>query len=84
MRQFGTEPAQEERREHVVPREWLVPLKRMPTMSAAIGMMKQGAVLYHTFGLPEPDFTVEPPAGGEWWIFSGMDAGLDGTIYSGL
>jgi hypothetical protein len=47
-------------------------------------MMKQGAVLYHTFGLPEPDFTVEPPAGGEWWIFSGMDAGLDGTIYSGL
>lgn len=47
-------------------------------------MMKRVPVEYRTFGLPEPDLTVEPPAGGEWWIFSGMGTGLDDTIYSGL
>jgi len=47
-------------------------------------MTKRVPVRYRTFGLPEPDLTVEPPPGGEWWIFCGMGAGLDGTIYSGL
>jgi len=37
-------------------------------------MTKRVTVSYRTFDLPE----------GEWWIFSGMGTGLDGTIYSGL
>lgn len=47
-------------------------------------LTKRVPVRYRTFGLPEPDLTVEPPPGGEWWIFSGMGSGLDGTIYAGL
>ena len=47
-------------------------------------MPKRIPVTYRTFGLPEPDLEKEPPQGGEWWLFSGMGTGLDGTIYSGL
>lgn len=47
-------------------------------------MTKRIPVTYRTFGLPEADPNVEPGFGGEWWIFSGMGTGLDGTIYTGL
>lgn len=47
-------------------------------------MTKTVKVSYRTFGLPEPEPGTQPPHGGEWWLFSGMGTGLDGTIYCGL
>jgi len=45
--------------------------------------VKRIPVSYRTADLPEGDPNRTTP-GGDWWLFSGMGTGLDGTIYSGF
>jgi hypothetical protein len=51
--------------------------------SRRLCVAKRIPVAYRTLDLPQGDPNRHIP-GGEWWFFSGMGTGLDGTIYSGL